>query len=396
MYVFSVAQLNGYLKELLECDPVLQSVWVQGEVSNCSLSPAGHLYFTLKDSRSQIRCVAFRSQIGRRGLRVPNNGEAVVVHGRVSIYEVQGSYQLYVDLIQPEGVGLLHLRFEELRARLEAEGLFDPARKRPLPAFPKRVGVVTSPTGAVIRDIISILQRRYPLAELVLAPANVQGDGAADSICLALQALNECGEVDVIIVARGGGSLEELWAFNEERVARAIYASKVPVVSGVGHETDYTIADLAADVRAPTPSAAAELVSPDCRECEAQVRRCQEQLIGLALAQVEDRRAGLERAVANLRRASPANTLARSRQRVDDLARTAAYSVRSLLALHRERVNGQEMRLGSLNPMAVLRRGYSICWHQASGRIITSISHVSSRDALRLQVSDGSFTATAD
>lgn len=396
MNVFSVAQLNSYLRELLETDEVMQSVWVHGEVSNCSLSPAGHLYFTLKDSQSQVRCVAFRGQIARTGLLVPSNGQAVLAHGHVSVYEVQGVYQLYVDLIQPEGTGQLRLQFEELRARLEAEGLFDQARKRALPAFPKCIGVVTSPTGAVIRDIISVMQRRYPLAELIVSPAIVQGDGAAASICQALQALNEWTDADVIIIARGGGSLEELWPFNEERVARAIYASRAPVVSGVGHETDYTIADLVADVRAPTPSAAAEIISPDCRECQSRVHQWQRQLQGLAQGQIQDRRARLERVAADLQRASPIDSLNRYRQRVDDLARIAVHYVSNELTLRHERMKGLEMRLSALNPGAVLQRGYSICWHQTTGRVVSTIAQVQNGDPLRIQVSDGVFPVTAD
>lgn len=396
MYVLSVGQLNTYLKELFETDEMLQDVWIQGEVSNCSFSPAGHLYFTLKDGQSQIRCVAFRGQVGRAGLQAPTRGQAVLAHGRVSIYEAQGQYQLYVDLLQPQGTGLLHLQFELLRARLEAEGLFDSARKRSLPAFPKRVGVVTSPTGAVIRDIISVLRRRYPLAEMILAPTVVQGDEAASSICLALQALNEWNEVDVIIVARGGGSLEDLWPFNEEKVARAIYASRVPVVSGVGHETDHTIADLVADVRAPTPSAAAEIISPDYRECQAQTQRWREQLVDIVQEQTEQHREQVERLLTRLQHKSPAAGLARSRQRIDDLARIAVGSVENQLALHREQINSQVMRLGSLNPMAVLARGYSICRHQDTGQLIRTVSDVNSGDPLSLWVSDGVFTARAD
>ena len=396
MHILSVAQLNGYLKEVFETDELLQNVWIHGEVSNRSLSPAGHLYFTLKDGQSQIRCVAFRGQIARTGLRIPCNGDAVLAHGRVSIYEVQGVYQLAHDLLQPAGTGLLHRQFEELRARLEAEGLFDETRKRPLPAFPKIIGVVTSPTGAVIRDIISVLRRRYPLAELILAPATVQGDGAAASICQALRALNDWTDVDVIIVARGGGSLEELWPFNEESVARAIYASRVPVVSAIGHETDYTIADFVADLRAPTPSAAAELVSRDYRECQAQVRRWQERLVAIVLGQIQDNRHRLERVEASLKRASPGNALRQSRQRIDDLARMALRSVDSLLTLNRERISGLEMRLSALNPTAVLRRGYSICWHENTGRVVSQVAQVASGDALQVQVSDGVFGARAE
>jgi exodeoxyribonuclease VII large subunit len=394
--ILTVAQLNGYLKELFEIDPILQSIWLHGEVSNRTLSSAGHLYFTLKDGAAQIRCVAFKGQISRTNLLIPDNGDAIFAHGRISIYEAQGAYQLYVDVIQPEGTGALHLQFEELRARLEAEGLFETARKRPLPSFPKRIGVVTSPTGAAIRDIISILGRRYPLGELIVAPATVQGDGAAESVCQGIAALNDWADVDVIIVARGGGSLEELWAFNEEPVARAIYASRIPIVSGVGHETDVTIADLVADLRAPTPSAAAELISPDLQDYQAQVETWNNELADLVNDQIEAFRYQTSTLEARLYRSSPSRNLALSRQRVDDYARLAASALSNQLRLYRERVNGQELRLGSLSPLAVLQRGYSICWNERTGQIVSTVNQANSGDALRIRVSDGSFEANVD
>ena len=394
--LLSVSQLNTYLKELFEVDPLLQSVWIQGEVSNCTLSSAGHLYFTLKDDQSQLRCVAFRGQIARYHLKIPNNGDAILAHGRVGIYEATGAYQLYVDLVQPEGTGALQLQFEEVRARLEAEGLFDESRKRPLPAFPQRIGVVTSPTGAVINDIINVLTRRYPLAEIILAPAQVQGNGAADTICDAIAALNERTDIDVIVVARGGGSIEDLWPFNEETVARAIYASRVPVVSGVGHETDFTIADMVADRRAPTPSAAAELISPDIAELSAQVAGWRSDLIDLMRSHIEGRREGLGYIKAALQHASPATTVANWRQRVEGLTELATLTLHNRLALERERLSGQHMRLASLNPLAVLQRGYSICWHQETKRIVSSTNQVAVGDHLLVRVSDGSFDARAE
>ncbi|MEE8442177.1 MAG: exodeoxyribonuclease VII large subunit, partial [Dehalococcoidia bacterium] len=246
MSVYTVTQVTTYLKDSLDRDAFLADLWVSGEISNLSRSSAGNLYFTVKDAESQMRCVMFRSG---RGGDMLTDGAAAIVHGRVSLYPVRGEVQIYVDLVQPEGTGALHLEFERLKARLEEEGLFDPTRKRPLPAFPKKVGVATSPTGAVFHDICNVIERRFPLAEVVLSPTLVQGELAAPNIIAALQALNELGDIDVIIVARGGGSIEELWPFNEENVARAIYGSHVPVISGVGHETDTTISDLVADLR---------------------------------------------------------------------------------------------------------------------------------------------------
>lgn len=252
MRILDVADVTAYIKDLLDADPILSDVWIRGEVSNFVRSAAGHIYFTLKSERAQLRCVLFRGN-ARWLTFQPENGDAILAHGRVSVYEAGGQYQLYVDLIQPEGTGLLHLQFEELRRRLEMEGLFDPSRKRPLPRLPRRIGVVTSPTGAVWHDIQTVLRRRYPLAELVLAPAQVQGDDAPPTIIRALEALQLDGNVDVIIIARGGGSMEDLWCFNDEALARAVFASRIPVISAVGHETDFTICDFVADVRARPP-----------------------------------------------------------------------------------------------------------------------------------------------
>ena len=393
--VYSVGDLTRYLKELIEADDGLQDLWVQGEVSNFVVSTAGHAYFTLKDATSQVRCVVFRGQIRARTY-LPANGAAVVVHGRISIYEPQGTYQLYADLIQPEGVGLLYLQFEELRARLEREGLFDAARKRPLPRFPRRIGVVTSPKGAVFRDIVNVIGRRFPLAELVLAPTLVQGEGAAESICQALQAIDEFGDVDLVILARGGGSLEDLWPFNEERVARAIFASRVPVISGVGHETDFTIADWVADLRAPTPSAAAELAVPDWRECLADVEAQRGRLVQAAQSILAERRREVAEASAALAGLSPARTLERYRQAVDDLLAAGARSVRHRLALERERLRSRRLQLQALSPADVLARGYSLCTHLGTGRVIKRVGEVAAGDLFAVRVADGEFRGKAE
>ncbi|HLB13249.1 MAG TPA: exodeoxyribonuclease VII large subunit, partial [Dehalococcoidia bacterium] len=302
MQVYPVAQLVRYLKDLLESDNALRDLWVSGEVSNINRSMAGHLYFTLKDRESQLRCVCF-GECGQ--LSWLSNGSAVVSHGRVSLYEVQGHLQLYVDVVQPEGTGPLHLQLEELRARLGREGLFEESRKRRLPAFPQRIGVVTSPTGAALRDIVKVLSRRYPLAEVVVAPTQVQGEGAAQGIAEGLQQLNCLEGIDVIIVARGGGSLEELWSFNEEPVVRAIHASRIPVVTGVGHETDTTLADLAADLRAPTPSAAAMAVAPDVADLGRQVASRRQDLLLTIMASLSRKGEAIESSGRALHRALP-------------------------------------------------------------------------------------------
>ncbi|MCK4965058.1 MAG: exodeoxyribonuclease VII large subunit, partial [Dehalococcoidia bacterium] len=275
MKVYSVAEVTGYLREVLESDRLLVDLWISGEISNLLESAAGHLYFTLKDEASQLRCVFFRPKLAV----TLENGSAAVAHGRISIYEVSGALQFYVDVVQPEGVGVLQLEFERLKAKLADEGLFEPARKRALPSFPRRIGVITSPDSAALHDIINIISRRYPLVELVLAPTQVQGNAAAPGIVQAFDAINRTEEIDLVILARGGGSLEELWAFNEEKVARAIYASRAPVISGIGHDTDFTIADFVADKRAPTPSAAAELAVPQRAELEARLQSLSRTLV---------------------------------------------------------------------------------------------------------------------
>ena len=367
MQIYTVAQITGYLRDVLESDGVLADIWISGEVSNLSGSSAGHLYFTLKDEASQMRCVLFN----RKRLSVEmENGIAVVAHGRISLYEVSGAVQLYVDMIQPTGVGILHMEFERLKAKLAEEGLFEPARKRHLPAFPERIGIVTSPGGAVLHDITNIISRRYPLVELVLAPTTVQGESAVTGIINALNALNDRGDIDAIIIARGGGSIEDLWAFNDEKVARAIYSSVAPVISGVGHDTDFTIADFVADKRAPTPSAAAELAVPHRDEIET---RLQNYIATMA--------------------ASLSNSIELHRQHADDLSATISTQVKNVVSVNSEKLRGQELKLDSLSPLATLERGYALVQNQANGEVISNISQVERGDMIKVQVSDGQFNS---
>jgi len=382
--IYSVGEVTSYLRKLLESDSILGDLWISGEVSNLSQSTAGHLYFTLKDERGQLRCVAFRRE--RLAVQL-ENGSAVVTHGHVSIYEVAGSLQFYVDLVQPEGVGILHLEFERLKAKLEEEGLFDVARKRALPAFPRRIGIVTSPGSAVFHDIVNIIGRRYPLVELVLAPTLVQGDGAVEGIVDAIDALNQTEGIDLIILARGGGSLEELWAFNEEKVARAIFTSKAPLISGVGHDTDFTIADFVADLRAPTPSAAAELAVPHRIELEARIQALQRALVTAIGGEVSRPRLGLHLLASRLKSLSP--DIDRRRQRIDELTRIASIRVAGLLDINRERLRSQELELSALSPMATLGRGYAQVQHPESGHVISSIAQVSRGDIINVLLSDG-------
>ena len=388
--VLSVDHLTAYLRAVLDEDPILADVWVRGEVTNFHQSGAGHCYFSLSSDGCQMRCVLFRGN--QRGLLLlPNNGDEVLAHGRVSIYESAGQYQLYVDNIAPEGTGIQQLQFEELRTRLQAEGLFAIARKRPLPELPRSIGVVTSAQGAVWHDICTVVSRRYPLTRLVLAPAAVQGTGAPADLVNALEKLQDDSQIDVIIIGRGGGSAEDLACFNDELVARAIYAARVPVVSAVGHETDVSIADLVADVRAATPSAAAELCVPDRDELLRDIRR-----------QTLSARSALKQAVQHARhefgvvssalsRCSPELQIANLRQDLDMLEErrkrsTAAY-LKDKHAIVRDHVRTARL----LDPRDILRRGYALVSDPADdtdGRVATA-SRARQVGRLRLTFSDG-------
>ena len=393
--VHSVSEVTAYIKARFEEDALLSDVWLTGEVSNFKQHTSGHCYLTLKDETSSIKAVIWRTTASR--LTLPRDGDAVIAHGYVSVYEPQGAYQLYISHIEPAGTGRLWMEFERLRARLLEEGLFEDARKRPLPSLPECIGIVTSPTGAAFRDVLRIQAARFPLVRVILAPAVVQGDAAPVSMVNAIQLLNrwamERGRLDAIILARGGGSIEELWAFNDERVARAVASSAVPIVTGVGHETDFTIADFVADARAPTPTGAAMLVVPDARELGDIVR-------GLALAgaaRIGDRiaaeRNNRDMLARRLERSSPALRLAADRQRMDDLARRAELGMTHRLASWRERLSGQNLRIMALSPEQVLARGYAIVTKLPERQVVTTAGQVRDGDALNVQVSDGSFAA---
>jgi exodeoxyribonuclease VII large subunit len=392
MRILKVEQVVRYLRELFDSNTVLQDLWVEGQISNVSRSGQGHYYFTLKERDSQLNCVLFRQAMDPQPV-APINGMAATVHGRITIYESRGVFQLVADLIQPEGVGKLHLQFEQLKSRLTREGLFDQRRKRPLPAWPRRIGVVTSPSGAVFHDVCNVIRRKYPACQLVLAPANVTGEQAAPSIVTALRALNQSKLVDMIILARGGGSLEELWPFNDERVARAIFASQVPTVSAVGHEKDITIADMVADVRAPTPSVAAELAVPDLAAEISRLKDYQARLDGMLPARVAHLRQGVRELQGALERNSPLARLRHDRQRLSTLSATLNTCLHHTVALRRERVRGLEGQLAAMNPYATLERGYSIAYQ--GGHVVSSIGQVRPGDALQVQVADGRIAADA-
>jgi exodeoxyribonuclease VII large subunit len=393
--VFSVSAITAYIKERLELDLTLRDLWLEGEISNWRQAPSGHVYFTLKDPEASIRCIMWRSSVPRLSYLPAGDGEAVLAHGHVSVYEPSGQYQFYIDDLEPVGLGALQAQFEQLKARLAQEGLFDEERKRPIPLFPRRIGVVTSPVGAALRDILNVLRRRYPLAEVILSPTAVQGEDAPPKIVNALQALSQVEGVDVIILARGGGSLEDLWAFNDERVARAAAASPIPVVCGVGHETDFTIADFVSDLRAPTPSAAAELVAPDRDELARRLSVNVAQLAAGAGEATTRRRHMLGGEVRVLGRLSPQTWLDQRRQRVDDLSHVAQTTVVHRLSLGHARFNGLSSRLSALNPEATLARGYAVVRRTDDGRVVSRIGQVAPGDRLSVRVSDGEFGSVA-
>jgi exodeoxyribonuclease VII large subunit len=394
---YSVSEITRRVKELLEADEGLEDIWIEGEISNWVRSRAGHCYFTLKDAQAAIRAVMWRSIADRLGFD-PEDGQAVRAHGYVSVYEPQGQYQFYVDALQSTGRGALYLKFEALKARLAAEGLFDANRKRPLPYMPSCIGVVTSPTGAALRDILNVLRRRWPLVRVLIAPSLVQGTHAPVQIISALHSLYaRTGEgseprVNVIIVARGGGSIEDLWAFNDERVARAIAGAPVPVISGVGHETDFTIADFCADARAPTPSAAAEIAVPDYVETKGQLEAQHASLDGAWRQLVGAYQSSLDTERRALVGASPRRRIDVSRQRVDEVGRRLDRAGSQRLSLLQERVMGLEQRLTGLDPLAILARGYAAVRDQ-SGRLVHSAADVSIGERIDVLLSDGQLSA---
>jgi exodeoxyribonuclease VII large subunit len=388
---WTVSTLTRYLRQLLESDVSLQDVWVQGEISNLSRPVSGHLYFTLKDSGASLRCVMWRNEAARVRLTL-QDGQSVEAHGKISLYEAAGQYQLYADVIRPLGEGALYQEFLRLKALLEAEGLFDATRKRLLPDSPRHIGIVTSPTGAALRDILNTLRRRLPLVKVILAPTLVQGEEAPPAIVSAIRNLNQIGEPEVIILARGGGSIEDLWAFNDERVVRAVIDSTVPVITGVGHETDFTLADFAADLRAPTPTAAAELATPvTLFDLNAKINEIGTILLDGMSALIQKKHAAADWLDNSLRLASPGRRLQTERQRLDEMSRRWNAAQVHRLEIAMEKIQGLENRLLALSPLAVMRRGYAVV--TKNKRVVTSVLQVRLEDALRVRVQDGEFDA---
>lgn len=386
---WTVSDVNSYLRDLLESDHNLQDLWVQGEISNLSRPRSGHVYFTLKDAKSSLRCVMWRNAAARQTTPL-REGDAVETHGSLSVYERSGQYQLYVDFIRPKGAGELYREFLRLKEHLEKEGLFASEHKRGIPLWPRRIGIVTSATGAALQDMLNTLRRRYPLVDVLLAPAAVQGDKAPPQIVAGLQALNRIASVDVIILGRGGGSIEDLRAFNDERVARAIFASRIPVISGVGHETDFTIADFVADLRAPTPTAAAELAVPDQEELRGTVRELRARLERSVRATLSEQRWNLTNTESRLGRVSPTAFIRTGRQRLDELGNRLERAGILSLGRGRAQLDNLTGRLQALSPVAILERGYAILTRE-DGAHIRLVGQVAVGDRLDVRVLDGNF-----
>ena len=388
---WTVSELTQYIRELFEIDYRLQDVEVSGEISNFTRARSGHLYFTLKDDKSQLKCVMWRSSAERIRFQ-PQDGEAVVVNGRISVYEASGVYQLYAEQLTPLGQGDLAAAFEELKERLADEGLFDAERKQPIPPYPRKIGIVTSADAAALRDIINVLRRRYPLVSVLIAPTLVQGGEAPAQIVRALRWLDGRNDLDTIIVARGGGSMEDLWAFNDEGVARAIFAAKHPIISGVGHEVDFTIADFVADLRAPTPSAAAELAVPDTAELRPFFSNIQQQMKTIVLEQIGQQRWQVQALRRSLSHLSPQVSIAGNRQRLDGWQARLDRAMQQRLDQSHHRFSLLQTQLTAVSPMATLGRGYAIV-RDDSGRIVRSPDDVKTGDPLAVQVRDGQFGA---
>lgn len=429
--VYSVARLNREVRQLLEAD--FHRIWVEGEISNLARPPSGHLYFTLKDAGAQVSCALFRNRAGRAGALI-DNGSQVLIQAQVSLYEARGNYQLIVQHLEEAGDGALRRAFEQLKQRLHAEGLFDPAHKRPLPAWPHSIGVITSPTGAAIRDVLTVLKRRFPATPVIIYPTLVQGDNAARGIVAALHTAEQRAECDVLLLTRGGGSLEDLWPFNEESVARAVYACKVPILSAVGHEIDVVISDFVADERAATPSAAAERLSPERAQVLAQFSQLQQQLEQRLRQRLQQQRQRLAWLTGRLRQCDPRRRLQQQIQRLDELqqrlertwshtllrwrARLDALSARVLqqspglrlqrlqavaaqlaqrlnyciniqLSAQREKLAGLTRALETVSPLATLERGYSITFNRSTGQVIHRAAETAVGDTLETRLASG-------
>ena len=392
-HVYTVAQVNTYIKNMFTQDFMLNRIYVKGEVSNCKYHSSGHIYFSLKDESGSMACVMFAGD--RKGLAFSmKDGQRVILLGRVSVYERSGSYQLYARVIIRDGVGQLYEAYEKLKTELEEMGMFAPEYKQPIPYYAKKVGVVTAPTGAAVQDIRNIALRRNPYVQLILYPAQVQGEGAADSIVRGIETLDALG-LDVLIVGRGGGSIEDLWAFNEEKVARAIFDCNTPVISAVGHETDTTIADYVADLRAPTPSAAAELAVADIRELLERMRGYQQQFENIFRHRMEEYYRRLAELKSRVQRVSPETQLLEKRMRLAELSNGLEQAMQNKLSDRKHSLNLYIERLHGLSPLLKLQQGYSYT-EGPNGKAVTGIDEVTEGERLRIHVTDGVYTAVVE
>ena len=379
----SVSRVNNYIKRLLDSKPVLNNIWVKGEISNCKRHSSGHIYLTLKDESSVLKAVMFRGPASTLDFE-PVDGTTVIAHGRISVYEAGGSYQLYIEDMALDGIGDLYREFEKLKAKLQEEGLFDNKFKKPLPKFPKRIGVATAPTGAAVRDIINVITRRYPMAEILIYPTLVQGNGAKESIVSAIEYFDSTKAVDTIIVGRGGGSIEDLWAFNEECVARAIFACQTPIISAVGHETDFTIADFVADFRAPTPSAAAEVSVPSTDELYRLINIYKSRMKNSVITRNETYRRTLNRLIPR----NPQDKINQLSQKLDMRIQTLEQVYR-LNINHRKRLLSEKAaKLDALSPLKTLNRGYSIAVND-NGKVLKKKSDFTKEMQFKLKLQDG-------
>ncbi len=388
--IYSVAQINAYIKQMFHGNSILNSIYVKGEVSNCKYHTSGHVYFTLKDGIAQISCVLFAGRRAGISFRM-EDGQSVIVFGSISVYERDGKYQLYADEIRLDGIGRLYEQFEYLKNKLEAQGLFDVTHKKKIPTYAKKIGIVTALTGAALQDIRQIARRRNPYVQLILYPAKVQGEGASDTIVQGILALD--GKVDVIIVGRGGGSIEDLWAFNEEKVVRAVYECKTPIISAVGHETDTTLIDFASDLRAPTPSAAAELAVYDFYRLEKQLENVQEMMSQWMWQKIEEKRILLRQKEVLLRQEHPKYQLQQKRLRVDELAEKLSRTMKAKIEQNRKQVAIATQRLKGLSPMERLQAGYAFVT-TSSNCVVKEIKQVSVGEQLQIEVTDGTISAT--
>lgn len=392
--IFTVSQIGSYVKGLLESNTVLKSISIKGEVTNFVHHKAGHLYFDLKDEGAVLNAVMFAGSVKYLKF-APANGMRVVANGRITSYEKGSRYQIIVGSLEPDGIGSLHIAFEQLKAKLQGEGLFDPAHKRPIPKIPTRVGVVTSPTGAAIRDILNVSGRRFPYAKMVLYPALVQGDGAAASVSEGIRFFNEKKSVDVIIIGRGGGSIEDLWAFNDEGLARTIYASEIPVISAVGHEVDFTISDFVADLRAPTPTAAAELALPDNADLMRRVGNITDKMKSLLSAKCSFYRQALEHCSSSRALSSPMNMIDDRKMQVVTLSDRLERDAKLIFTSKRGEFVRLTAALDSLNPMAVIKRGYSAVYSD-EGKLVKSVEQLQKGNKINFKLSDGTVGAVVE